>query len=224
MKIRLAGVLLLLVLASACAPSSGYGEIVADPTYEPALPTPTSTAPPVPREVPTETHTGSESGEFQTTWPADQVGFFTFDCPKCTANVIVDTDGGDHSLVNAIGAYKGTKWMNTRPDRPVKRVTVHANAPWTATISDHRSLPTAESGKDTVGKGEAVLKLPAGVSRIKFTAKTRGNIGMWVMATSIIDRDLILNQIGDVQVERDVEGPAYLQVVGYEASWTVTPS
>jgi hypothetical protein len=37
-------------------------------------------------------------------------------------------------------------------------------------------------------------------------------------------RDLILNQIGDLQVERDVSGPAYLQVEGYETSWTLTPS
>ncbi|MGW3962204.1 hypothetical protein ACWED2_20440 [Amycolatopsis sp. NPDC005003] len=224
MKIRPAGVLLLLVLTSACAPSTGYGEIVENRTYASSVPTPTSTAPPVPRDVPTETHTGTGSGEFQTSWPADQVGFFTFDCAKCTSNVIVDTDGGEHGLVNAIGSYKGTKWMNTQPDRPAKRITVHANAPWTATIADHRNIPTAESGKDTAGKGEAVLKLPAGVTRIKFTAKTRGNIGLWVMATSVQDRDLILNQIGDLQVERDVRGPAYLQVEGYEASWTVTPS
>ncbi|MEV5714391.1 hypothetical protein AB0L41_10870 [Amycolatopsis mediterranei] len=224
MKIRLGGLLPLLVLASACAPATGYGEIVAEspPALPASPPSPTSSAPPVPRDVPTETHTGKESGEFQTSWPADQLGFLTFECPKCTSNVIVDTDGGEHGLVNAIGAYKGTKWMNTEPDRPVKRVTVHANAPWTATISDYRSIPTAESGKDTSGKSEAVLKLPAGVTRIRFTVKTRGNVALWVMSPK--DRDLILNQIGDLQVERDVRGPAYLQVEGYETSWTLTPS
>ncbi|MEV7091823.1 hypothetical protein AB0M80_03195 [Amycolatopsis sp. NPDC051045] len=220
MKVRL-GCVLLLVLASACAPSTGYGTIVAESSAV-AIPTPTSTAPPAPRDVPTETHTGKGSGEFTTTWPADQVGFFTFECPKCTANVIIDTDGGEHGLVNAIGAYRGTTWMNTDPDRPTKRVTVHANAAWTATIADHRSIATAESGKPASGKGDAVLKLPAGVTRIQFTAKTRGNVALWVMSPEY--RDLILNQIGDLQVERDVRGPAYLQVEGYETSWTLTPS
>ncbi|MGW3993349.1 hypothetical protein ACWEF6_07680 [Amycolatopsis sp. NPDC004772] len=220
MRIRL-GVLLLLALTSACAPATGYGEIV-DPAASAPSPVPSSTAPAEPRDVPPETHTGTESGEFETTWPADQVGFFTFECPKCTSNVIVDTDGGDHGLVNAIGAYKGTKWMNTDPRTPVKRVTVHANAPWTATIADHRSVPTAEAGKETPGKGDAVVRLPAGVAHVRFTAKTRGAIGLWVMSPE--DRDLILNQIGDLQVERDVRGPAYLQVEGYEASWTLTPS
>jgi len=221
MKIRLAG-LLVLVLASACAPPTGYGTIVAE-SFAPS--TAPSTAPAVPRDVPPETHTGTGSGEFATTWPADQVGFFTFDCPKCTANVIINTDGGEHSLVNAIGAYQGTTWMNTYPDLPAKRVTVRANAPWTATIADHRSIPTAESGKETAGHGDAVLKLPAGVTRIRFTAKTRGSVGLWVMSTSSpLDRDLILNQIGDQQVERAVRGPAYLRVDSYDAGWTVTPS
>ncbi|MEU0530374.1 hypothetical protein [Amycolatopsis tolypomycina] len=220
MKIRLAG-LLALVLASACAPPTGYGTIVAESGSAPTSTAPP--APPVPRDVPPETHTGTGSGEFTTTWPPDQVGFFTFDCPKCTSNVIIDTDGGEHGLVNAIGAYKGTTWLNTYPDRPTKRVTVHANAPWTATIADHRSIATAESGKETAGHGDAVLRLPAGVTRIRFTAKTRGSVGLWVMA-SPLDRDLILNQIGDLQVERDVRGPAYLQVDSYEANWTLTPS
>ncbi|WP_103351797.1 hypothetical protein [Amycolatopsis sp. CA-128772] len=219
MKIRL-GCLLLVALTAACAPSTGYGTIVADPTH--AVPTPTTTAPPAPREVPTETHTGKGSGEFQTSWPPDQLGFFTFDCPKCRDNVIIDTDGGEHGLVNAIGAYKGTTWMNTEPDRPTKRVTVHADAAWTATIADYRSISLAESGKPASGKGDSVVKIPAGVTRIQFTAKTRSNIAIWWMSED--DRDLILNQIGDVQVERDVKGPAYLMVEGYEATWTLTPS
>ena len=35
--------------------------------------------------------------------------------------MIIDTDGGEHGLVNAIGAYKGTTWLNTYPDQPVKQ-------------------------------------------------------------------------------------------------------
>ncbi|WP_410596061.1 hypothetical protein [Amycolatopsis sp. lyj-23] len=213
------GLLVVLVWASACAPPTGYGTIVADPPSSAAAP---PTAPAAPRDVPPETHTGTESGEFETTWPADQLGFFTFECPKCTSNVIIDTDGGDHGLVNAIGAYRGTKWFNTDPRRPVRRVTVHANAPWTATIADHRSIPAASSGVEASGRGDAVLQLPAGVTRVRFTAETRGNVGLWVLSPE--NRDLILNQIGDAAVEREVRGPALLQVEGYEASWRLTPS
>ncbi|MFG1639545.1 hypothetical protein ACGFMK_04595 [Amycolatopsis sp. NPDC049252] len=217
MKLRLS-CLLVLILASACAPSVGYGEIVAATSAE--EPSPTSAA--APREVPLETHTGTGSGEFATSWPADQLGFFTFDCPKCSSNVIIDTDGGEHGLVNAIGAYKGTTWLNTDPDRPVTRVTVHANAPWTATIQDYRSLPTASVGQPASGKGDAVLRLPEGATHIHLTVKTRGSTALWVMSPE--QHDLLVNQIGDLQVERNVRGPAYLRVDGYEASWTLTPS
>ncbi|MCR6485309.1 hypothetical protein M8542_21005 [Amycolatopsis sp. OK19-0408] len=222
MRVRLS-CLLVLVLASACAPPVGYGVIVpATAGSAVAPPAPSSSAAPVPREVPTETHTGKGSGEFVTSWPADQLGFLKFDCPKCSANVILDTDGGEHGLVNAIGPYQGTTWLNTYPARPTKHVTVHANAAWTATITDYRALPMASAGQPSPGKGDGVLRIPAGVTKVKFTAKTRGHIALWIQSDE--DQDLLLNQIGDVEVERDARGPAYLKVEGYEASWTLTPS
>ncbi|RSM50131.1 hypothetical protein DMA12_02435 [Amycolatopsis balhimycina DSM 5908] len=222
MKFRLSW-LLLVVLTSACAPAGGYGEILERPSGHPAATVPLTTPPrPAPRDLPAETHTGKGSGEFTTSWPADQLGFFTFDCPKCSGNVLIDTDGGEDGLVNAIGAYKGTTWLNTYPDRPTRTVTIRATAAWTATIADHRSLTTAESGKPAKGTGDAVLKLPAGVTRVQFAAKTPNNVALWVISPE--KRDLLVNEIGDTQVECDVRGPALLRVDGYEASWTLTPS
>jgi hypothetical protein len=220
MKLRLA-CLLVVVLASACAPATGFGTIVGASTSA-EVPTPTSSAAPVPRDVPAETHTGKGEGQFAVSWPPDQLGFFTFDCPKCSGNVIISTDGGEFGLVNAIGAYQGTTWLNTEPDRPTTKVTVLADAAWTATIADYRSLPVASPGATASGKGDAVLRVPEGITRVKFTAKTRGNIALWVRSEDL--RDLLLNQVGDVEVERPVRGPALLRVDGYEAGWTLTPS
>jgi hypothetical protein len=221
MRFRLACVVAAVALTSACGPATGFGMI--ETSSEPVpVPAPTTSAAPVLRDVPTETHTGKGEGEFAVTWPADQLGFFTFDCPKCSSNVMIDTDGGEYGLVNAIGKYKGTTWLNTEPDRPTTKVTVHANAAWTATIADYRSLPVVAPGAPTSGKGDAVLRVPAGVTHVKLSAKTRGNIALWVHSEE--DRDLLVNEIGNVDVEREVRGPAYLRVDGYEASWTVTPS
>ncbi|WP_328445651.1 hypothetical protein [Amycolatopsis sp. NBC_00438] len=208
------------VLASGCASGTGYGVIVAAGSSA-SLP-PSTAAPAAPRDVPPETHTGKGEGQFAVTWPADQLGFFTFDCPKCAGNVIISTDGGEFGLVNAIGAYKGTTWLNTEPDRPTRKVTVLADATWTATITDYRSLPETPLAKPASGKGDAVLRVPAGVTRVHFSAKTRGNIALWVESAET--DDLLVNEIGDVEVDRDVRGPAYLRVDGYEASWTITPS
>lgn len=211
------------VLASGCASGTGYGVIVAAGASASAVPAaPSTTAPAAPRDVPPETHTGKGEGQFAVTWPADQLGFFTFDCPKCAGNVIISTDGGEFGLVNAIGAYKGTTWLNTEPDRPTRKVTVLADATWTATIADRRSLPEAGVAKPSSGKGDAVLHVPAGITHVHLTAKTRGNTALWVQSDET--RDLLVNEIGDVEVDRDVHGPAYLRVDGYEASWTITPS
>lgn len=226
MKFRLSCLVVVAAFTAACAPATGYGTIVAAsgaavaPPTSP--PTPTSTAPPAPHDVPTETHTGKGEGQFASTWPADQLGFFTFDCPKCGSNVIISTDGGEFGLVNAIGKYRGTTWLNTEPDRPTRKVTVLADAAWTATITDYRSLPALSPGAPASGKGDAVFRIPEGVTRVRFTAKTGGNIALWIHSDKI--RDLLVNQIGNVEVDRDVRGPAYLKVEGYEASWTVTPS
>jgi hypothetical protein len=211
MRFRLACVVAAVALTSACGPATGFGTI--ETSSEPVpVPAPTTSAAPVLRDVPTETHTGKGEGEFATTWPADQLGFFTFDCPKCSSNVMIDTDGGEYGLVNAIGKYKGTTWLNTEPDRPTTKVTVHANAAWTATIADYRSLPAVSPGAPTSGKGDAVLRVPAGVTHVKLSAKTRGNIALWVHSEE--DRDLLVNEIGNVDVDREVRGPAYLRVDG----------
>src|SRR5438067_682000 len=182
MKRGLSG-FLVLVLLSGCGSSTGFGTIVTSASVP--VPAPTTSAAPVLKDVPTETHTGKGDGEFATTWPADQLGFFTFDCPKCSANVFIDTDGGEHGLVNAIGAYQGTTWLNTYPDRPTTKVTVHANAPWTATIADYRSVPEAPAGQPASGKGDAVFRIPSGVETVAFSAKTRGSVARWVYSVEV---------------------------------------
>jgi hypothetical protein len=213
-------------LTVACAPATGYGRIVPAPSEEPApmSPTlPTSSAPAAPREVPPETHTGTGSGEFATSWPADQPAFVTFDCPKCSSNVIVETDGSDSLLVNAIGKYHGTTWFDiTESGHPVTKVSVQANAPWTATIADFRSVPLLSPGKPTSGKGDAVFRVPEGVTHAAFTAKGSGHVALW--ATTEQSVDLLVNEIGEQQRTVEVSGPAFVRIDDWEGSWTITPS
>jgi predicted small secreted protein len=228
MKLRLSCLLLLAaVLASACAPAaSGFGEIVGAAGSRPAptsAPPSTSAAPPAPREVPTETHTGKGDGQFSTAWPADQPAFLTFECPKCSSNVFVETDGADGLLVNAIGRYKGTSWFNVSPfDQPATEITVRANAAWTATITDFRSVPELAAGKPASGKGDAVFRVAKGVTKAAFTAKGRGHVAVWVTTESSID--LLVNEIGDQQRTLDLREPAFLRIEDWDGSWTITPS
>jgi hypothetical protein len=218
------------MLTAACADAgTGYGRIVAagssSGTYAPPTPpTPsTSQPPPPPAEVPTERHSGGKgTSRFTTSWPAHEFAFLTFDCPKCSSNIFVDSDGGDHGLINAIGAYHGTVWFNVSPGKSTTAITVTANAAWTATIADYRSLPVAELGKETSGKGDAVLRIPAGTTKAALTSKGAGNFGVWVTAEPSFD--LVVNEIGNYQNTLPMKGPAYVKIDDWDGKWTITPS
>jgi|SRR5437763_11061528 len=218
-----------LVLSACTDASSGRGYIVSSP-HGGHRSTPTSPAspsappgPPPPADIPTETHTGKGNGGFTTAWPAGQPGYLTFDCPKCGSNIVIETDGEPFMPVNAIGRYHGTTWFNVPfRDKSVKTVTVSADAAWTATIADHRSLPQAELGKPMSGKGDTVLKIPPGAKSVKIAVKGEDHFAAWMTVGDTID--LVLNDIGTREVEVPMTGPAYLELEAWAGSWTVTPS
>ena len=222
---RMAAGLLLAALLTACSETgSGPGMILADDTGSPPAPPTTSRShgKPPPAEIPTETHSGKGKGEFTTSWPAGEPGYLTFDCPKCSSNIFVETDGDQHLLINAIGRYHGTKWFNVSHGGPTTKVTVRADAAWTATIADFRSVPTAEPGKPTSGKGDTVVRVPEGTANVELTGKGPGN---FIVSVTVGDSiDLMVNEIGNYTTKAPLKGPSFVQIEEEEGSWTITPS
>lgn len=214
---RAAAVCAAVLITSSCAVSgTGIGAIVPE---EPASVTP----PPRPTEAKTETHQGKGNGAVTLDWPGEVPGYLTFDCPKCDSNVIVNSDGDDFGLINAIGSYHGTVWFNVdRNGKPAQTLHISANAPWTVTVADHRSLPAVEAGKPHSGHGDAVLAIPAGVTKGTFTTKSDGHEAVWVQMYGI--RDLAVSQIGEYEGTFEVPGPTFVAVEAYEADWTFTAS
>src|SRR5690349_12156937 len=47
-----------------------------------------------------------------------------FECPACTRNTVVKTNGFESLLVNEIGAYSGQKWMDIRDGSRTTSVTI----------------------------------------------------------------------------------------------------
>ncbi|MFI5605924.1 hypothetical protein [Amycolatopsis sp. NPDC051903] len=214
-------VLIALVTASCSVQPSGRGVLLGSPEVHSS---PSSSPAPPPRrlEAPTETHSGKGNGTVTLTWPGDVRGFLTFDCPRCDSNVVVHTDGDEGLLVNAIGAYHGTVWFNVREAaKPSHTLSISADSAWTATIADHRSLPTAPAGKPYAGKGDAVVAIPPDVSLASFTAKNRGNTAVWVQGGATMA--LVVNQIGAYTGSFPVPGPTYIQVEAGDGQWTLTP-
>ena len=187
-----------------------------------AMPSPPPEKPRL-REAPTETHQGKGNGTVTLTWPTDVAGFLTFDRPKCNSNVAVHTDGAEGLPINAIGKYHGTTWFNVSPgDERAHKLDIEANAAWTATIADYRSVPTVETGKPYSAHGDAVVKIPAGATLAKISSKTPGNTIIWTLTDG--ELDLAVNEIGNYEGELPVAGTTYVHVNAYESNWTLTVS
>ncbi|GAA4539998.1 hypothetical protein GCM10023192_44060 [Amycolatopsis samaneae] len=199
----------------------GSGAIATPPPMPPSPPP--SPARPAPADLPPETHSGKGNASVPISWPGDQPGFVTFECPNCVSNVFVNTDGDEYSLVNAIGSYRGTHWINMSPHahRPTRTLTIRANSAWTLTIADARSLPVAEPGKALSGKAESVLKIPGGVHRAALDATGDFHLAVWVTTDS--SSRLAVNQRPPFRDTIPVEGPCYVQIEA-AAKWTFTAS
>ncbi|MEV6909675.1 hypothetical protein [Amycolatopsis sp. NPDC051071] len=184
----------------------------------PTPPPPTSTTTPAPGPRPAETHSGKGNSTVVTSWPM-RLGFVTFDCPKCSGHVAVNTE--NELIVNDAGPYKGTQWINDMPDHQAKTFTVKANAAWTLTITDESALPVLAPGKTLSGKSDAVVSVPKDVSSIAVTTRGNGNTAVWVHSDDF--SDLPVNQLGDYKGSVPVPGPAFVSLEG-DGTWTATAS
>ncbi|MFF0147239.1 hypothetical protein ATK36_2749 [Amycolatopsis sulphurea] len=148
----------------------------------------------------TETHQGKGNRAVTLDWPCEVPGHLTFDCPKCSSNVIVNSDGHDFGLINAIGSCHGTVWCNVdRDGEPTRTLHISANDARTATVADHRSLPAVEAGKPHSGHGDAILAIPAGV-----TKESDGHEAVLVQAYGT--RELAVNQIASTRARSRCPG------------------
>ncbi|MFE6609450.1 hypothetical protein [Amycolatopsis sp. NPDC057786] len=205
---RLCAAVLLTVGLVACSPPN-LGRVVPQAAAPEGLstPSPTPTTTPRPGPQPVEKHSGKGNASVPMAWPT-RLGFVTFDCPKCSGHVAVNTE--NELIVNDIGPYKGTQWINDMPGRQAKTFTVKANAPWTLTITDESGLPVLEPGRPLSGKSEAVFAVPDGVTSVAVATKKSGRTAVWVHS-------------GDYTGSVPVSGPAFVSVEG-DGIWTVTAS
>ncbi|KZB82573.1 hypothetical protein [Amycolatopsis regifaucium] len=218
------GAVLLTVGLVACSPAN-TGRVVpraADrdglraPSGVPAPPSTSTTPPPAPH--PPESHSGKGNASVPTTWPM-RLGFVTFDCPKCSGHVAVNTE--NELIVNDSGPYRGTQWINDMPGYQAKTFTIKANAAWTLTVTDESGLPVLEPGKPVSGKNEAVFSVPDAVASVALTTKNSGRVAVWVHSGG--HSDLPVNQLGDYKGDIPVSGPAFVSIEG-DGTWTLTAS
>jgi hypothetical protein len=155
-----------------------------------------------------------------TNWGAHP-GYVRFECPACTRNTVVQTDGGEALLVNTIGAYGGTKWIKVKDGSSTRTLTVKATGRWTLTISDADKLPKYEAAATASGAGDTVAVFHGNASKAKITNSGASNFVVQVVSNS--GMDLAVNEIGNYDGTVPLTGPAIVQVTS-DGKWTIAPS
>lgn len=189
------------------------------PAGEPAVQsTPESTVPPPPEPV---SYSGSGDDVVDIDWDS-RVGFLTFSCGGCTSNVIVRSDGAESLLVNAVGAYEGTRWINITDGSVTHTVTVKADAAWEMTITGVDNLPVAKPGETTSGSGDSVLLLYSDSGRADITNDGSGNFIARAANFDTGSIDLLVNEIGSYEGTVLVPSQGIVQIRS-TGDWTITP-
>lgn len=193
--------------AAVAAPASQAP--VAAPTAAPASPTRTP--------IPTQSFSGS-SDDVKTVDLQGQPAIITFDCPACTGNTVLKTNGEDSLLVNAIGAYGGAHLIDTDTGSVTSQLDVTANAPWTLTVSDISTI-TPVSGK-VDGHGDTVVLLSGATTAATITNTGASNFVVRGFGGS--SPELAVNTIGGYSGTVPLTGPGFVQVMS-DGDWSIAP-
>lgn len=149
------------------------------------------------------------------------VGDFTdlailrFDCPACTGNTVLKSDGGESLLVNTIGAYSGTHYINVHDNSMTSQLTVNADAAWTIMINDTSRIP-----RFTAGTGDAAIFVDGPGDKARIMNKGESN---FVVQAYGADSGLLVNEIGSYSGTVPITTPAFVQITS-DGQWNIAVS
>jgi len=153
------------------------------------------------------------------------VAVVRFQCPMCTGNTIVTTDGGQYLIVNTVGSYSGERLIDTADGSSTSTLTIKASAQWSVTVGSERSLAReATIGAPLPGKGDDVLLVDDTTRKAHVT--NQGGTNFVVKVLPIGDSgqfDLAINAVGNYVGNVPASGPAIIEITS-SGQWTITLS
>lgn len=212
--------------AASSAPSIAASQVASPATATKASsaqsPSPSAAAATTPKAqskpiLPTKTYNGT-GDDIVTVDLAGMPAIVTFECPACTSNTVLKSNGRDSLLVNTIGAYTGAHLVDTTSTSTTTELEVKADAAWKITISD---LTTAQQSAGPVnGHGDSVVYLNGTTTKAKITNHGQDNFVVTGYGESF--PQLAVNEIGSYNGTVKLTAPAFVQILS-DGDWTITP-
>jgi hypothetical protein len=148
-----------------------------------------------------------------------------FECPRCSRNVIVKTDGRDNLLVNTIGSYKGRRLIDYYDNSVTSTLEIKATGSWKMTVTEDLKTLRNSNGGAISGAGDDVVLVThptATKARIE-NHKGDGNFIVQVLSSAnTYGPDLVVNTIGGYSGTALMSTPA-LAIVTSDGEWSITP-
>lgn len=230
------GAILLLVIISTVSGNSGASPAAtanspaASPSAQfsaPAATTATPSAPATQAVPPASPPTVYEGrGDDVVTIAKDPgVAVLLFECPKCSSNTVVKTDGADALLVNEIGSYTGKHLIDARSGSTTSTLEIKASGVWKVTVASGLGFATMQTGTNPVsGRGDdVVLLMSASTTKAHITNRGQSNFAVWVIPIESGRSNLAINEIGSYDGTVRLDTPAVVKITS-SGNWTITPS
>jgi hypothetical protein len=147
------------------------------------------------------------------------------------SNFVVNTidASGDQvdGLVNEIGDYKGTVFIEPSEDDPPVALEIDADGAWTVTIKHVTDAMAWDSSTALEGTGDSVYQVEppsAGLVTLELTYHGESNFIVRTYSGTYDGLDDIANEIGDFMGEVLLpDGTFLLEITANEGTWTATP-
>ena len=179
----------------------------------------------VPEETPTpepptvfETQTFTGVGDFVQPVNVADVVIVGFSCADCTSNTVLISNGAESLLVNTIGPYSGTHWINLNINSMTTEFEIKADGNWTLTLSDPTTAAIFDGA--ATGTGDSAIYIRANSTTAAITNDAGGNFVVVGYGGSY--SELAVNEIGAYSGTVKLTMPAVIQV-NSEGNWSITP-
>lgn len=153
---------------------------------------------------------------------ADGPAVMEFNCPKCSSNTVVQTDGADFVVVNTVGAYDGKLLLDGQTGSVTTQLTIKADHPWTATIGGLDLAQRPAPNASVSGEGDDVVLLSGTSDSAAVSNQGTSNFAFKYTLADGSDSGLPINTIGKYKGIVHITEPSVVQVTS-DGTWAIAP-